>query len=33
MITDDLIRQKEILELFDNVEMSELSVKKYFATY
>jgi hypothetical protein len=32
-MTDETRRQKEILELFGNVEMSDLSVKKYFATY
>lgn len=33
MITDKTSRQKEILELFSKVGMSELSVKQYFATY
>ncbi|MCP4401204.1 MAG: hypothetical protein GY801_28390 [bacterium] len=32
-MSDETSRQREILELFGNVEMSALSVKKYFATY
>ena len=33
MTTDKSNRQKEILQLFKNVDGSDLSVKKYFTTY
>ena len=33
MTTDKSNRQKEILQLFKNVDSSDLSVKKYFTTY
>ena len=33
MISDKAKRQKEILELFESVEMSELTVKDYFASH
>ena len=33
MTTDKSNRQKEILQLFKNVDGSDLSVKKYFAIY
>ena len=33
MIIDKSNRQKEILQLFKNIDISDLSVKKYFTTY